>query len=75
VHDHVFCEGAKQGGFNIRLKGQPPNSPDMNILDLGFFRAIQSIQYKKHATTVEDLVPVVEQVNLLILIRKIMCFL
>jgi hypothetical protein len=74
VHDPVFCEAAKQGGFDIHLKGQPPNSPDMNILDLGFFRAIQSIQYK-HAKTVEDLVPLVQQVNLLILICKIMCFL
>jgi hypothetical protein len=40
----------------------------MNILDLGFFRDIQLIQYKKHAKTVEDLVPVVQQVNLLKLI-------
>jgi hypothetical protein len=36
VNDLVFCEAAKQGGFDIRLIGQPPNSPDMNILDLGF---------------------------------------
>jgi hypothetical protein len=60
VNDPVFCEAAKQGEFDIRLIGQPPNSPDMNILDLGFFRAIQSIQYKKHGKTVEDLVPVVQ---------------
>jgi hypothetical protein len=36
VNDPVFCEAAKQGGFDIRLIGQPPNSPVMNILDLGF---------------------------------------
>jgi hypothetical protein len=52
VNDPVFCEAAKQGGFDIRLIGQPLNSLDMNILDLGFFRAIQSIQYKKHAKIV-----------------------
>lgn len=29
----------------IRMLYQPPNSPDLNVLDLGFFAAIQSIQY------------------------------
>jgi hypothetical protein len=58
-----FCEAAKQHGFDIRLICQPPNSPDFNILDLGFFRAIQAIQYKKNTKTVEDLVPAVQQVN------------
>jgi hypothetical protein len=29
-------------GLNAILYTQPPNSPDLNILDLGFFRAIQS---------------------------------
>jgi len=49
--DHpLFCEHAKRDGFHIRLISQPPNSPDFNILDLGFFRAIQAIQYKKNAT-------------------------
>ena len=63
MSDPVFCEAAKQQGFDIRLICQPPNSPDFNILDLGFFRAIQSIQYKKNAKTVEDLVSAVQHVN------------
>jgi len=63
VDDPVFCEAAKQDGFDIRLICQPPNSPDFNILDLGFFRAIQAIQYKKDAKTIKDLVPAVQQVN------------
>jgi hypothetical protein len=50
--DHLFCEAAKQEGFDIQLICQPPNSPDFNILDLGFFRAIQAIQYTKIAKTV-----------------------
>ena len=37
VDDPIFCEPAKQEGFDIRLICQPPNSPDFNILDLGFF--------------------------------------
>lgn len=63
LDDPVFCEAAKQEGFDIRLICQPPNSPDFNILDLGFFRAIQAIQYKKNAKTIKDLVPAVQQVN------------
>ncbi|XP_024627974.1 uncharacterized protein [Medicago truncatula] len=46
-NDAEFCEAAKLGGFDIRLMCQPPNSPDLNVLDLGFFSAIQSLQYKK----------------------------
>jgi hypothetical protein len=52
--DPQFSEVARQDGFDIRLICQPPNSPDFNILDLGFFRAIQSIQYKKVAKTIQD---------------------
>jgi len=37
VVDPIFCGAAKQEGFDIRLICQPPNSPDFNILDLGFF--------------------------------------
>jgi len=40
LDDPLFCEHAKRDGFEIRLISQPPNSPDFNILDLGFFRAI-----------------------------------
>jgi hypothetical protein len=63
LDDPEFCADAKLGGFDIRLICQPPNSPDFNILDLGFFRAIQSIQYKKEAKTKEALVPVVKEVT------------
>jgi len=63
VNDHLFCEAARQDGFDIRLICQPPNSPDFNILDLGFFRAIQAIQYRKSMRTVQELVPIVQEVN------------
>jgi hypothetical protein len=62
LDDPLFCEAAKQDGFDIRLICQPPNSPDFNILDLGFFRAIQAIQYQKDAKTKEALVPAVQEV-------------
>nr|GMC68321.1 Transposase, Tc1-like protein [Ipomoea batatas] len=47
VNDAKFLEAAQKDGFDIRLTCQPPNSPDMNVLDLGFFRAIQSLTKKK----------------------------
>ncbi|XP_047976359.1 uncharacterized protein LOC125218676 isoform X2 [Salvia hispanica] len=34
---------------------QPPNSPDTNILDLGFFRAIQTLQHEKPCNSVDTL--------------------
>ena len=37
LEDPIFCEAAKQEGFDIHLICQPPISPDFNILDLGFF--------------------------------------
>ena len=46
-------------GFYIQLVQQPPNSPDMNVLDLGFFRSIQALQYQKAAYNVTQLVRVV----------------
>jgi hypothetical protein len=63
LDDPEFCAASMLEGFDIRLICQPPNSPDFNILDLGFFRAIQAIQYTKDAKTIETLVPAVEEVN------------
>jgi len=34
-------------GWNIQIKRQPPNSPDMNILDLGIFKHLQSLMDRK----------------------------
>ncbi len=35
---------------------QPPNSPDLNVLDLGLFNAIDKLQHKNPRRTVEELV-------------------
>ena len=37
-----FKEAVDEIGLNLTMFTQSPNSPDTNILDLGFFRAIQS---------------------------------
>ncbi|KAH9100043.1 hypothetical protein Ae201684P_019046 [Aphanomyces euteiches] len=42
-------------GLNIKLVTQPANSPDLNILDLGFFAAIQILQYRKCPKTIDEL--------------------
>ncbi|XP_012851562.1 PREDICTED: uncharacterized protein LOC105971259 [Erythranthe guttata] len=55
-NDEEFRLAATRDGFDIRLMRQPPNSPDLNVLDLGFFRAIQSTQYKESPKTVDRLV-------------------
>ena len=51
MDDPVFCEAAKQEGFNIRLICQPPDSPDFNILDLGFFEVFK--QFKIQSVLME----------------------
>jgi hypothetical protein len=64
---HIDCEDqefhhvASQDGFDIRLVSQPPNSPDLNVLYLDFFRSIQVLQHKKSPTSIDDLVVVVEK--------------
>ena len=43
LEDNVeFKEAVAEIGLNLTVFTQSPNSPDTNILDLGFFRAIQS---------------------------------
>jgi len=42
-NDEEFCEGAKKNGFNIRLMCQSRNSPELNVLNLGFFFSCYSI--------------------------------
>ncbi|KAI5381831.1 hypothetical protein KIW84_UN0398 [Lathyrus oleraceus] len=57
--DPLFREAATKDGFDIRLMCQPANSPDLNILDLGFFSAIQSLQYKEAPKTIDELISAV----------------
>ena len=63
--DPEFCQVAAQvaqeAGFNIHLMCQPPNSPDLNVLDLGLFNGIQSLRDKKSPKNVDELVNAVEK--------------
>jgi hypothetical protein len=40
---------------------QPPNSPDMNVLDLCFFRSLQSLTDNRAPTTIKELIDNVEE--------------
>ncbi|CAM9993707.1 unnamed protein product, partial [Pylaiella littoralis] len=48
-------------GWNIKLINQPSNSPDTNILDLGFFNSIQSLQDRTTPRTVDELIAEVKR--------------
>jgi hypothetical protein len=43
--DEEFVEAATAGNWNIKLLMQSAQSPDTNINDLAFFRALQSTQF------------------------------
>jgi hypothetical protein len=60
INDEDFRRVASQDGFDIRLMCQPANSPDLNVLDLGFFNAIQSLQHKEAPNSIDELVKAVE---------------
>ena len=55
-NDEDIVHAGTRSRCNIQLVAQPPNSPDFNVLDLGFFRAVQSLRYKKVAYNLQELV-------------------
>jgi len=46
--DEEFCRVATQNGFDIRLTSQPPNSPDLNVLDLVFLELFSPYGIRSH---------------------------
>ena len=59
--DPAFLEAAQRLGLRVQLVCQPPNSPDLNVLDLGFFNSIQSLQEEEAAKDIDKLVEVVKE--------------
>jgi hypothetical protein len=59
--DEQFAKAIRQTGLDIRLMNQPPNSPDMNCLDLGFFASLQSLTYDTYCRNMDDLISNVVQ--------------
>ncbi|KAK9723577.1 hypothetical protein RND81_05G009400 [Saponaria officinalis] len=58
-NDTDFLHVAQADGFDIRVVCQPSNSPDLNVLDLGFFRSIQSLQDEKSPNNISELLDAV----------------
>ena len=61
--DPQFLEAGKEDGFDIRVIFQPSNSPNFDIVDLVISRAIQAIEIKKDAKSVDGLILSVQQVH------------
>jgi len=61
VNDEQFARAVAQTGLDIRLMNQPANSPDMNVLDLGFFASLQSFTYTTTSTNIDELIANVEK--------------
>ncbi|ETV90726.1 hypothetical protein H310_14515 [Aphanomyces invadans] len=59
--DVSVVSSCMSGGWDIRVLNQPAQSPDMNVLDLGFFNSIQALQQRIECSSIEDLVCTVEQ--------------
>lgn len=55
----LVAEGSRDG-WSIQFKSQPPNSPDLNVLDLGFFNSIQALQHKASPNTIDELIECVQ---------------
>ncbi|ETL32426.1 hypothetical protein L916_14999 [Phytophthora nicotianae] len=55
-----ILEAGIEHGWTIEMTCQPPRSPDMNVLDLGLFNAIQSVQYRYPTHNHQGLIAVVE---------------
>lgn len=59
-NDQDIVAAGSSDGWNIRFKSQPPNSPDLNVLDLGFFNSIQSLQHEASPNTIDELIDCVQ---------------
>jgi hypothetical protein len=65
---------AARGGWDIRIVNQPPNSPDCNILDLGWFASIQSMFHRKMPKTLPEIVQKVPLLHFAVLVMQLLNF-
>lgn len=61
IDDDTVVQAGKADGWNITLMCQLPNSPDFNVLDLGYFNAIQSLQHQQNPRNIDELIAAVEK--------------
>ena len=62
VFEQDWINEVDTSGLDIRRLDpcQPAQSPDLNVLDLGYFRAREALQQKRQANTIEELIEAVE---------------
>ena len=60
-NDVGFTEAVAETGMDIKLMQQPPNSPDLNALDLGYFRSLESLTNCRAPTTIPELIQGVQE--------------
>ncbi|KAF0682365.1 Aste57867_25503 [Aphanomyces stellatus] len=51
---NAVLDSVSTDGWRFIVGRQPPNSPDLNVLDLGFFASIQALQYKVVSHSIDD---------------------
>ena len=63
AHDPIFMEAAESNArIKFHIREQPANSPDTNVLDLGFFRSLQTRAWKmKRAKNIDGLIACVRE--------------
>jgi hypothetical protein len=60
-HDDGFRQAVAQTDLDIQLIQQPPNSPDLNVLDLALFRSLQSLTDTRAPKNIKELIEGVEE--------------
>ena len=54
--EREWIESVQKTGLPIEISRQPVCSPDLNILDLGYFNSIQSLQHKTRSYTIQQII-------------------
>jgi hypothetical protein len=60
-NDEGFRQAVAQTDLDIKLFQQPPNSPDLNVLDLCHFRSLQSLTDTRSPRNISELIEGVEE--------------
>ena len=54
--DVDVAEEVQHFRWNIKMTNRPANSPDLKVVDLGFFRGVQSLQYEHAPRIIQKLI-------------------
>ena len=60
-NDAELIKECQKDGWDISFRCQPPNSPDFNMLDLGFFNSIQALHHQSAPKFIDDLIECVQR--------------